>query len=78
MTAKELAKSLGIGTDKGARELLSFLVEAGAAEVIGTKANEDSAPRCGRPANDYKVDQEKAWTTLVKLRQTFFAMNNKL
>lgn len=69
LTARELAKALGSKvTDKGARDLLNFLIEAGAAKVIGRRHNNPGGGRA-KPANDYGIDAEKLEDTLSTLRE---------
>lgn len=76
MTAKELAKDfVTIGntvTAEGARDLLSFLVDSGAARIIGTRKNE--GVKNAKPANDYEVDYLKAGVVLKNLRKVLGAI----
>ncbi len=72
MTAKELAKDLGTGTPEGARDLLSFLVDVGAAKIVGTKKNE--GVKHAKPANNYEIDYLNAGAMLVKLRKVLGAI----
>ena len=76
MTAKEFAKDLTtVGTpctDEGARDLLSFLVDIGAAKIVGTKKNE--GVKHAKPANNYEVDYLAAGVVLKTLRKTLGAI----
>ena len=72
MTAKELAKDIGTCSAEGARDLLSFLVDVGAAKIIGTKKNE--GVKHAKPANNYEIDYINAGAILVKLRKVLGAI----